>query len=281
MNPSRITGSTGAHYVAIGSSFAAGPGVGQRAPGSSRLCGRSDQNYAHLLARARGLALTDVSCSGATARQVLEGGPFGRPPQVDALRPETALVTLTAGGNDISYIRNLLAWSRQDAPQRTPFLWRLLLSRPVSNEAVDRALEILPSVFSRIADEVHRRSPRATLVFVDYATVLPEADRDQHQERVPLSEEHLRRARYMAQRLADITAQVAEQSGALLVRASEITRGHDACADDPWTDGYTLPAIPFSAGPVVYHPNVHAMRAIAAALDTMLLPLPSPYSNLP
>ena len=170
----------------MGSSFAAGPGVGRRAVGSSRLCGRSDSNYAHLLARKRGLALTDVSCSGATARQVLEGGPFGRPSQVDALRPETTLVTLTAGGNDVSYIRNLLAWSRQDAPRQTPLLWRLLLSRPVSDEAVDRALEILPSVFGRIADEVHRRSPRATLVFVDYATVLPEADERQNRERVPL-----------------------------------------------------------------------------------------------
>ena len=71
--------------------------------------------------------------------------------------------------------------------------------------------------------------------------------------------------------VCNITAQVAEQAGALLVRASEITRGHDACADDPWTDGYLLPAIPFSAGPeVVYHPNARAMRAIAEALDITL-----------
>ena len=76
--------------------------------------GARTSNYARLLAQKRGLALTDVSCSGATARQVLEGGPFGRPSQVDALHPETMLVTLTAGGNDVSYIRNLLAWSRQD-----------------------------------------------------------------------------------------------------------------------------------------------------------------------
>ncbi len=180
--------------------------MGQRALGSSRRCGHSDDNYAHLLARRRGLALTDVSCSGATARQVLEGGPFGRTPQVAALRPETALVTLTAGGNDISYTGNLLAWSRQDAPQQTPFLWRLLLSRPVPDAAVDRALEALPSVFARIAEEVHRRSPRATLVFVDYATVLPEADGCKNREQAPLSEEYLRRARYVAQCLANITA---------------------------------------------------------------------------
>jgi hypothetical protein len=142
--------------------------------------------------------LTDVSWSGATARQVLEGGPFGRPPQLAALRPETALITLTAGGNDISYIRHLLAWSRRDAPRQTPLLWRLLLSRPVPDEAVDSALEELPSVFGRIADEVRLRSPRAMLIFVDYATILPQADLQEEHDRVPLSEEHLRRAQYMA-----------------------------------------------------------------------------------
>ncbi len=104
---------------------------------------------------------------------------------------------------------------------------------------------------------------------------MPEADEHQNREQVPLSEEHLHRAQYMAQRLTNITAQVAEQARALLVRASEITRGHDACADDPWTDGYALPAIPFSAGPVVYHPNARAMRAIAEALNITLPPTPS------
>lgn len=275
MTSSRVENSAGRQYVAMGSSFAAGPGVGRRAPGSSRLCGRSDSNYAHLLARARGLTLTDVSCSGATARQVLEGGPFGRPPQVAALRPETKLVTLTAGGNDIYYLRNLLAWSRMDAPSQTPFLWRLLLSRPVPDAAVEHAQEELPSVFGHIAEEVRRRSPQSTLVFVDYATILPDADSPGDRSRVPLSEGHLQLARNIAQRLRDITAQAAAQAGALLVRASEVTRGHDACASNPWTDGYNLPAIPFSGGPVVYHPNAHGMRAIAEALDITLPPTPS------
>ena len=265
--------SDGAQYVAMGSSFAAGPGVGQRAPGSSRICMRSNENYPHLLARMRGLRLTDVTCSGATARNILEGGQTGQPPQVTALRPPTQLITLTVGGNDVSYIGNLMAWSRLDAPRQTPLLWRMLLSKPTPDAEVDRALEALPALLSRIAGEARRRSPNATLVFVDYAAVLPEDGA--RSDRLPLSQEHLRRGRYVAQRLADITARVARQEGVLLVRASEVTRGHDACAADPWTHGYTLPATPFGFNPIAYHPNERGMRAVAEAINAALPPLPA------
>ena len=48
----------GSHYVAMGSSFAAGPGLPPRAPGSPRRAGRSAGNYAHLVASALGLDCT-------------------------------------------------------------------------------------------------------------------------------------------------------------------------------------------------------------------------------
>jgi hypothetical protein len=54
----------GSRYVAMGSSFAAGPGLPARVPGSPRRVGRSTGNYAHLVARALGLDLHDVT--GAT-----------------------------------------------------------------------------------------------------------------------------------------------------------------------------------------------------------------------
>lgn len=47
----------GSHYVALGSSFAAGPGLRPRAPGSPRLSGRSAVNYAHLTAARLGRVL--------------------------------------------------------------------------------------------------------------------------------------------------------------------------------------------------------------------------------
>ena len=56
----------GSKYVAMGSSFAAGPGITTPDEGTPARCTRSKDNYARQLARRRGLKLTDVSCSGAT-----------------------------------------------------------------------------------------------------------------------------------------------------------------------------------------------------------------------
>jgi hypothetical protein len=55
--------STGSRYVAMGSSFAAGPGIGRRVPGSPRAAGRSTGNYAHLVALRLGLDLDNVTVS--------------------------------------------------------------------------------------------------------------------------------------------------------------------------------------------------------------------------
>jgi lysophospholipase L1-like esterase len=263
----------------MGSSFAAGPGVGARDPESARGCARSAENYPHLVARMCGLALTDVTCSGATTRQILEESQAGQRPQISALRPETQLVTVTVGGNDISYVGNLLIWSAQDT-RRLPLLWRLLLPilpKPTPDDEVDRALTKLPSQLTRIAEETRRRAPNAALVFVDYAAILSETDEieESKQELLPLTAEHLQRGRYVAQRLAAIFVQVAEQTGGLLVRASEVTRDHGGGAADPWMEGFILPGHPFAFDPIAYHPNARGMRAVAESINAALSPLTS------
>ena len=64
----------GSRYVAVGSSFAAGPGLTPRAPASPRRAGRSSGNYAHLVARALGLDLhADL------VLETLASGPARRP----------------------------------------------------------------------------------------------------------------------------------------------------------------------------------------------------------
>jgi lysophospholipase L1-like esterase len=271
----RPTGNS--QYVAMGSSFAAGSGLGQRAPGSPMLCMRSALNYAHLLAKIRGLNLTDVTCSGATTQHILEGGQYFQPSQLDALRPNTELVTITVGGNDVSYLGNLLAWSFQQDPDRTPLVGRLLARTATPEAEVDRELVLLSDRLARIATEVRRRSPRALLVFVDYTTVLPE--QGSCPERLPITEQQLQRSRYVAKQLADITAAVARDCSALLVRASDVTRVHDICSADPWVFGFEIAATPFSFGPTAYHPTEKAMHAIAEAINGVLPPLSSGTSN--
>src|SRR5262245_50036137 len=85
-------------YVALGSSFASGPGVPERIKDSPFPCMRSDHDYPHQLAARRNLSLADVTCSGATTHDILDHSQFFTRPQIQAVSAETELVTITIGG---------------------------------------------------------------------------------------------------------------------------------------------------------------------------------------
>lgn len=87
--------------MALGSSFAAGPRLSPRSPGSPRRAMRSSVNYAHLLAERLGLHLTDASWSAETAAQIADGGPDDprswRPsPPTPGWSPSPAVATTSA-----------------------------------------------------------------------------------------------------------------------------------------------------------------------------------------
>ena len=108
----------------------------------------------------------------------------------------------------------------------------------------------------QIDQRLHRASVSRTAVGTALGGGLPTAELD--------------RSRLLSVRLKAITADVAEQSGATLVQASEITKGHDICSADPWVFGWTMPATPLSFGPMGFHPTEKAMSRIADAVDRVL-----------
>lgn len=92
--------------AALGSSYAAGPGV---PPVEDVAAMRSGANYAHLLAQRLGARLTDLTVSGATTGTILDTpqtawNGVSIPPQIDGLPADAELVTITAGGNDLGFI---------------------------------------------------------------------------------------------------------------------------------------------------------------------------------
>lgn len=244
-------------YVAMGSSFAAGPGITPYVANAPQRCGRSTRNYAQQLAERRGLDLVDVSCSGATTAAILE--PWNElPAQIDAVDGDTTLVTVTIGGNDVFYIGNIMSISCQELAGQGKMPADKCRPPQTATEADYARLE---DGLRRIAAGVKQRAPKATLVFLDYPAVLPPQGTC---SATPLPDEAADAARAATARVEALTAQVAQETGAKLIKVSTLSQGHDACAATPWTTGFP------AAGGVPYHPNLAGMTAQAEALEKVL-----------
>lgn len=267
--PTTPTLQPGAKYVAMGSSFAAGPGIPSYYEDPPTPCARSTNNYAHQIASRRNLTLIDVSCSGATTAHLtgprsIEQG-IAIPPQLDALTSDTRLVTLTIGGNDLAYIGRLTTGSCFGLAAETggsTEACRLVPPLPTEQMYTDLAARM-----DAIAKQVRLRAPNAQLVFVDYLAVLPEAGQC---PATPLPAGQADADREIARRLAAITRTTAGANTASVITASEFSKGHSACSSTPWMNGYPRPEAPIAG--TLYHPNTAGMTAVADALEKLLWP---------
>jgi lysophospholipase L1-like esterase len=251
-----VAAAAGLSYVAMGSSFAAGPGINPVQAGSgAAACARSSNNYPSIVARTIGAALTDVSCSGATTANVLTDSQSGQPPQISAVTGTTQVVTATIGGNDVNYLGSLGAYTCQSSGGTG--------CATVDRNAIDRTFPLLTGRIQNVVNAVHTAAPGARVYLVNYFTILPVTGGC---EGVPLSADQLAYERSVASRLEAATATAASATGATLVDLAAASRGHDACSADPWVE----PARP-PAGRSQYHPNEAGMRAAAALVEAALV----------
>lgn len=250
-------------YVALGSSFAAGPGI---PPQVDRGALRSGRNYPSLLAEEVGLPLVDVSCSGATTAQLRHDrqqtltGPV--PPQITAVTARTALVTITAGGNDVGYLAMLVsAGLRGTLAARLPWLptpVRRRLGYTVEVPPPEAFAEVRASL-TALVDDVRRRAPGARVVLVDYLTVL---GTHATPETVPLTADQIAGGRQVAAGLAASFAGSATDAGADLVAVSAASEDHGVGAPDPWIGGLAM-GLPGLGGLRAFHPTAAGMAAVA------------------
>ncbi|MEY4159657.1 MAG: hypothetical protein RLZZ136_278 [Pseudomonadota bacterium] len=245
---------TSGQYVALGSSFAAGIGLGPREPGSPLVCMRSTQGYPHLLSRLLDLSLVDMTCSGSTTQHILQGGQVFLGPQLAAIGANTRLVTITSGGNDAAYIGDLTL-----ASGRAGLLGKLLWKGP--KPLADRNFNKITSNLHAIAQAIRQQAPKATVVIVSYPTVLPDQGTCIS---LGISPAMADTGRQVAAKLLEATRLAAEQSGAIFVDMTAISAGHDACASEPWVNG----ANPKIGTP--FHPNQAGAEATAAAIHQAL-----------
>ena len=251
----------GAHYVAMGSSFAAGVGIGPLRPGSPERCGRTTNNYASLTAARFSLALDDHSCSGATTAHLLRGWD-DLLPQLFGVRPDTRLVTITVGGNDLGYMGLLFAASCDPAAGLTVGNANRPCPAPppLPGEADYAALE---ANLVQIARSVRAIAPAARVIFIQYVTLVPE----QLCNATPISAEAAANARQLARRLAAVTASAAAAAGAEVLAADQLSASHTPCDADPFSNGFVVA----SARPgAPWHPTAEGHQAIAEALAAVL-----------
>lgn len=242
----------GAKYVALGSSFAAGPGIDAQLGG----CGRSDHNYSHLIADALDLAITDVSCNGATTANIVDTPQGDAAPQIEAVSSDTALVTVTIGGNDINYTSSTFACAGTAAAERC--------SANLDQAAINRAVAGLPASLGGMLDAVKARAPQATIVFVTYPRVFP-TDAVSCSE-LELSADDTAYLAELGQTLEDIFVSVSSDRQVLIADAYVRAAGHGPCAaSERWVNGATI-----ADDGIRYHPtgegHVEMARLVRAAL---------------
>ncbi|QCW52128.1 SGNH/GDSL hydrolase family protein [Nocardioides dongxiaopingii] len=237
-------GADAVSYVALGDSYAAAPGVPNTSGADG--CFRSDQNYAHLLAAAdETIALTDVTCSGATTDTLLAQ-------QVPALDAGTDLVTLGIGGNDFELFLTLISQCSGFGPDAP--------GTPCTEAVEARSEQLLPKIEKNIGatlDAVQEAAPDARVIVVGYPALLPR--RGTCPELVPLAAGDYPFLNEVTQGLSDALRSQAEERDLDFVDVARASRGHDICSDDPWVNGAETAA----DGTIPFHPFAAEQAAVA------------------
>lgn len=247
-------------YVALGDSYAAGPGIpiqNSTPPG----CARSDQNYPAQLARWLNVdTFQDVSCSGATtvhmtAPQQVAGGP--NPAQFAALSPKTDLVTLTIGGNDIGFGEILARCGQEGAQDPTGNPCQRYYTRSGRDVLADRVAAVAPKI-AQALDGIKKRSPHAKILVVGYLRILP--PHTGCWPAVPFAAGDTAYFDGVERALNATIATTTHAAGAHFVDPYYFSLNRDACQprDRRWVEPLQ-PANP--ATPI--HPNAAGMRVVA------------------
>lgn len=247
-------------YVALGSSFAAGAGLGSLQPGSPLLCARSVNGYPPQLARMRGLSIVDMSCGGAITKHVLDGGQFFQGPQIRTINGQTRLVTLTVGGNDIGYVGDLSMLAARNST--TSFGWLVNRFWVGPRTQAERRFGELQRELVATLQAIHHLAPEATVVVATYPAILPPTGTC---ALLGLSQAEAEAMRKVGDQLARVTQSAARQTGALLVDMNALGSPHNACSPVPWTKGWT------NGGVAPFHPTLQGAKATAEAIQDVLV----------
>ncbi|HEX5896647.1 MAG TPA: SGNH/GDSL hydrolase family protein [Thermoleophilaceae bacterium] len=251
-------------YVSLGDSYAAGPLIPLQIPPFG--CLKSNNNYAHLASRQLGLALTDPSCSGAETEDMTNpqnvdpDGP--NPPQFNSLTPKTRIVTIQIGGNDIGFssiARDCTSTTNEGTPCQDRYVHD-------GRDEISERIQATAPLVAAVIQGIHQRSPKARVLFVNYAAILPDTGPGCWPQ-MPITDGDVPYVRAKQKELNAMVAAQAAANGAELIDWYTASIGHDACQLPVvrWVE----PVVPVNAAAPI-HPNLGGMMGASDLLVAAL-----------
>jgi lysophospholipase L1-like esterase len=250
-------------YVALGDSYSA-TGLAPLEPGSAGTeCGRSEVTYSHLVAKKLKVAkFRDSACSGADTSDFFSKQHDDTPPQLDAVKKGTKLVTMTIGGNDENVFSGLItACAIASTAERAN-------TGSISGDPCKRQYggsfrktirqQTYPNVVKALA-AVRKKAPQATVVILGYPQILPAVGVPACYSSVPISMGDVPYLDRIQRTLNKAVERAAKRTGARYVDTSRISVGHDAC--QPVGTRWIEPLLGAASTPL--HPNVAGHVALA------------------
>lgn len=252
-------------YVALGDSFTSAPFTGDFA-GLPIGCARSDNNYPHVVNwTLQASVFVDVSCGGATTDDFYNAQETSlgtNPPQFNALTTDTSIVTVGMSGNDIGFsgiVESCISASPFGSPCKDRY------TAGGVDQLAARIAATAPKVAAAI-QEIHRRSPAATVYWVGYPAIVPNSGYGCWPT-FPIAWLDVPYLRDTERRLNAMLATQSAAYGAVYVDVYTPSIGHDVCKSEGvrWVEGL-VPTVP--AYPV--HPNALGNRGMATAVLTTM-----------
>jgi lysophospholipase L1-like esterase len=214
-------------YVALGDSYASGLGAGSY----SEECGRSPLGLPGLLDAEETVELAaDGTCAGAVAAPAPDlPGPSAVPGQVaqlaeeGSLGPQTDLITVSAGGNDVGF--GEVAGTCAAAPLES--------CRLIIEDRTTRALPVLARNLNSLYGRIRTEAPEATVVITGYPHLFSPGSGGPSPLGVPAQE--LFNAGTDA--LNSVLEEAAVRHGFRWVPTTAAFSGHGLGAAEPWITG--------------------------------------------
>jgi lysophospholipase L1-like esterase len=244
-------------YVALGDSYSAASGVLPPDPSAPPECLRSILNYPHVIAGSTGAALTDVTCGAADTSDYFEAQYPGVPPQLEAVRSDTQLVTMTIGGNDSNvFIETILSCGSlgvlslgQGSPCKDRY----------GSSFEDTIRNTTYPSLVRALQAVRVKAPRARVAILGYPWIMPPSGGCF--DKMPIASGDVPYVRGIQATLNDAVRRAAAATGATYVNLNTVSEGHDAC--QPTGVRWIEPVLQ-GTNAVIVHPNALGEREMAA-----------------